>query len=46
VEPARRAKEDQVLSYARWAVALAVTAAAAALPLLSMLLDGAKRWNG
>lgn len=39
-----RAKEDHVLSSVRRAVTLAISAVAAALPFMVVLVDGAKRW--
>jgi hypothetical protein len=39
-----RAKEDQVLSNARRAVTVAVSAIGPALPALIILIVGAKRW--
>jgi hypothetical protein len=40
----QRAKEDQVLSNLRRAVALAASAVMPALPVLVLVVVGAKRW--
>jgi hypothetical protein len=39
-----RAKEDQVLSHVRRAVTLAVSVLAPAMPVLVVVVVGAKRW--